>query len=37
MKFEPGTVTVEYYENGALTPTRTKQLNVIKSNLYPYG
>ncbi|NDP19491.1 MAG: hypothetical protein GZ091_00205 [Paludibacter sp.] len=28
MLFDAGTVTIEYYENGAITPTRVKQLNV---------
>lgn len=28
MMFDPGNITIEYYENGATTPTRVKQLTV---------
>ncbi|MDD5184375.1 MAG: hypothetical protein PHS84_03840 [Paludibacter sp.] len=31
MMFEEGTVTIEYYENGATTPTRVKELTVSSS------
>jgi len=32
MMFEQGTVTIEYYENGATVPTRVKELTVGSSN-----